>query len=283
MKQIALILFMFFLFGCTEKTGQVGNGAQGRNPAAEANTQRKAVIEHVRSASYLLYADTPDPEVMKDEGFLGLAKTDFPMIGTAFGVNKTGLVFTSAHEVTETGHCTSKGNPEAVARETGRKETYCVLITQIYNKAYRGKVIFIDMENDVAVIQIESNRNDFPFLEFTDQEGVSQGEEVLTVGAPLGNANFMTVGFVSNAQYEDEETRGRKDIQFLAIIHPGNSGGPLVSVATGKTVGLVQRVFAMMVPNGSGGTAPISTGMSYAIHVNVLKKIYAEVTAKHSK
>ncbi len=276
-------MLIIFEFGWGDKHRESTSLTQSHNNVAEADKQRKSVIEHVRSASYLLYADTPDPEVLKDKGFLGLAKTDFPMIGTAFGVNNTGLVFTAAHEITDTGHCTAKGTAEAREREAGHKATYCILITQTYNKAYRGRVIYVDEANDVAVIQIEGTHDDLPFLEFTGNENIEQGEEVLTVGAPLGNANFMTIGFISNPQYEDEDTQGRKDVQFLAIIQPGNSGGPLVSVATGKTVGLVQRIFALMVPSVNGNAMPISTGMSYAIHVNILKQIYAKIIAQHSK
>ncbi len=285
-----VFLFAFalgILSGCDTST--VSSSPQsGASIIAAANQQRHAIMTKTRAAAYLLYPDTPDPAIMQDPGFLDLAKTDFPMLGTAFGLNDKGLIFTSAHEITDTGYCAGKPKGpgmlgvEALERQQKKKDTYCVLITQTYKKAYRGKVIHIDEKNDVAIIQLEGQHSGLPFIELA--ESVQEGEEVLTVGAARGNPNFTTTGIISNTDFEDKENSpGRKDIQFFAIIHPGNSGGPLVSVASGKVVGLVQRIFMIPVITADQqtgrptGTAVVPTGASFAIHVDVLRRVYEDM------
>jgi S1-C subfamily serine protease len=67
------------------------------------------------------------------------------------------------------------------------------------------------------------------------------GDKVKAVGYPKGGDSLsITEGIVSRIEYTEYnlETMGLR-IQVDAALNPGNSGGPAVSVATGKIVGLV--------------------------------------------
>ena len=85
-----------------------------------------------------------------------------------------------------------------------------------------GTVVGYDVELDLAVIEL--GRGPWPFLPISaDRPAV--GEEILTLGYPLGLAGESTVtkGLVSAFRPETRFTW----IQTDAAINPGNSGWPV--------------------------------------------------------
>jgi len=270
-----LIAVVVLLTGCEQNFFPTDE----RNVIALANTQRHEVIQQTRAAAYLVYPDTPDPSVLEDETFLEAAQVT-RATGTAVGVSDDGLVFTNAHVVMDT-YCTAAGHPAIALRKEKKQETYCTLFTQTYKRAFRARLIHLDEVEDVAVLRIEGVVAPLPHLKIAEWGTFTEGAEVLTVGSPLGNENFTTVGHISNLDFiKADDEKKTKRIRFNANIQPGNSGGALVDVATGKIVGLVFAVVAARVINPNGGVTPISTNIAFAVRADVLTEILHKIQQK---
>jgi len=80
-------------------------------------------------------------------------------------------------------------------------------------------------EFDLAVLKVASPRTDQAVLALGSIRGLSAGQEVVTIGSPLGLLqNSVTRGIVSGLRKIDAVTA----IQTDAAMNPGNSGGPLL-------------------------------------------------------
>jgi len=272
-----VLLCALLLCGCQKDTA--GNA---QNIITLADQQRHKVIKQTRVASYSIFPDTDDIKKLKDDTFLDAMHAETAN-GSAFAVRADGLVATNVHVIEGTNFCTGKENaqpmsPEDGERERGRqkeetlrqenkKSTFCLLVTQSFTKVFHAKVVRMDRENDIALLCIEHPDTPMPYLKLAPPESYDEGTEVLTIGSPLGNMNFMTPGIISNLDFvqQDKETgkKGARKIQFSAPILPGNSGGALVSTANGNVVGqVVAIVMTVMGP----------TQMSYANPTEYLRE-----------
>ncbi len=94
-----------------------------------------------------------------------------------------------------------------------------------------------DPSIDVAVLRLEGDGTDWPFLTLGDSDQVRVGDRVVAGGNPLGLGNTFTAGIISAkgralgmAAYDDF-------IQTDAAINQGNSGGPLLDL-DGQVIGI---------------------------------------------
>jgi S1-C subfamily serine protease len=98
---------------------------------------------------------------------------------------------------------------------------------------------------------------------------VEVGEWVLAVGNPYGYDNTVTVGVISGRKRHLSD--GSSDYQDLlqtdAAINPGNSGGPLVNL-DGRVIGINTAII------------PFAQGIGFAIPVNVVKNICAQLQTR---
>lgn len=258
-----ILAVLVWLSGCEQQRKSFDKTA---NVVALADQQRHRIIKQTRNSSYSVFSDTDDIRKMSDPTFLDAMHAVTPT-GSAFGVSANGLVFTNVHVIEGGNFCTAPEATEGALRRSGASDTYCLLITPDFKKIYRAKLIKLDRVNDIALLRIDEKEGGLPFLELAQKGSFDEGTEVLTVGSPLGQMNIVTPGFLSNLNYyhEDKETgeKGARKIQFSAALLPGNSGGPLVSVATGEVVGQAVAIFTM---------GPIPTQMSYANPVEFLRE-----------
>ncbi len=107
---------------------------------------------------------------------------------------------------------------------------------------YDGEAVFTHETLDIAIVEIVSNRTDFPALVLGSSSDVTVGEEVLAVGYPypfrIGEPATFTRGIVSAIRDTDYATGVLHEyIQTDAAINPGNSGGPLVNLR-GEVIGI---------------------------------------------
>ena len=294
-----LLLSLLLVAGLSGLSGLSGCN-KNANEVLTADEQRHNVLIQTREASYSVFPDTDDANKLNDPTMLDAMHAETAN-GSAFGVRSDGLVFTNVHVIEGTNYCTGRalepipGHPppsaEDIAREEGRQkeeslrsegksETHCLFVNQSFTKVYRVRLVKLDKVHDVALMCIEKSDGALPHLKLAPEGSFKEGYEVLTIGAPLGNTNMMTLGYLSNLDYvADEKETGKKGvrkIQFSAHILPGNSGGPLVSVATGKIVGQVVAIIAL-----AGGR--IATGMSYANPVEDLRANMADAPACNKK
>ena len=118
----------------------------------------------------------------------------------------------------------------------------CVL----YNKEdLEARVIGVDPYTDIALLKLETDRKDLPFVKLGTSTGLEPGQTVLALGSPHGLARSVSMGIIS---VTDRYLEGGGDmvspfnnwIQTDAAINPGNSGGPLVNLK-GQVVGVNAR------------------------------------------
>lgn len=110
------------------------------------------------------------------------------------------------------------------------------------DKAVNGKVIKLDKENDIALIEVVTG--DRKSLALATQSP-DIGEDVLVFGTPYGFRGSVTRGIVSalDREISMENNVELKDlIQTDASTNPGNSGGPLVN-SKGMVVGMMIAVY----------------------------------------
>ncbi len=100
--------------------------------------------------------------------------TDYSQ-GSGFLINKQGDVLTNAHVV--------EGSIDVIVRDKNGEE-------------YQGKVIGYSNEIDVAVIRVPALKNKNPLLLETKRKA-RVGEEVITLGSPMGLENTATFGYIS--------------------------------------------------------------------------------------
>jgi len=146
---------------------------------------------------------------------------NFASIGSGFFVCPTGIAITNHHVIV--------GWPYAIIRTHGGQEFE---ISGYFS---------YDKDNDLAVIQIAATEPNmvFPYLTIGDSDSLRVGENVYTIGSPLGYHNTFSAGMVSrfNEVSEFGTYRIYGMIQITAPISGGSSGGALFNNA-GHVVGI---------------------------------------------
>lgn len=125
-----------------------------------------------------------------------------------------------------------------------------------------AKVIGVNAETDVAVIQVEST--EYRPVKLGDSKTLRVGEWVLALGSPFGLDHTVTAGIISATERQEVGiNRFEAFIQTDAAINPGNSGGPLVDLS-GRVVGI----------NSAIATASRSnSGVGFAIPINMAARV----------
>ncbi|MDQ6652219.1 MAG: trypsin-like peptidase domain-containing protein, partial [Acidobacteriota bacterium] len=141
-------------------------------------------------------------------------------VGSGFIVNPKGYILTNEHVV--------EGSSRIiVGLQSGEK--------------YRGKVMGIDEETDVAVIKIDAPQ-DLPTLTLGDSNAAQVGDWVLAIGSPFGLDQTVTAGIISKKERETPYfTNFQRFLQTDAAINRGNSGGPLVNMR-GEVIGINSQI-----------------------------------------
>lgn len=134
------------------------------------------------------------------------------------------------------------------------KAEYIAVILEDRSK-HEAKVLRQDRQTDLAVLQIQAGRP-LPFARFTDSDKVSVGEWVLAIGNPYGFDRTVSFGIISGkGRYipdaNDEVPLLNDFLQTDALIDPGSSGGPLVSLK-GEVIG----INSVGIGRGQGFTIP---------------------------
>ncbi len=150
-----------------------------------------------------------------------------------------------------------------------------IRVTLSNKKMYTAKVIGKDPETDLALLKIDASN--LPYIEYGNSDDLQIGQWVLAVGNPYNLTSTVTAGIVSakgrNIDILPREVASHKIypiesyIQTDAAVNPGNSGGALLNT-NGQLVGINSAI---------ASTTGSYTGYSFAIPVNLVKKVVADL------
>jgi len=162
--------------------------------------------------------------------------------GSAFYLSEHNIFITNYHVI--------EGHHE-VAIEDNDKNTFV------------GKVVLVNIDEDIAILIAEATiKTEIP-LEIADISKLNTREEVFVLGFPYGMPYTETQGIVSAPK---QLMSGKHYIQTDAPVNPGNSGGPLVNKA-GEIIGITTAKFND------------ADNMGFAVPITVL----AEIIKKYEK
>lgn len=141
-------------------------------------------------------------------------------VGSGFIVSPKGYILTNEHVIEGATRIT-------VGLQSGEK--------------FRGTIVGIDEETDVAVIKIDTPK-DLPTVTLGDSNVAQVGDWVLAIGSPFGLDQTVTAGIISKKERETPFfTSFQRFLQTDAAINRGNSGGPLVNMK-GEVIGINSQI-----------------------------------------
>jgi len=122
---------------------------------------------------------------------------------------------------------------------------------------------------DVALLELARPPSDGVPARLGDSDKAEVGDQVFVVGAPLGESQTLTVGYLSAIRREGLVRSGFAPVELLqtdAAINAGNSGGPMFNLA-GEVIGIVSHMIT-----ASG----IYEGMGFAVTSNTARHLLLE-------
>ena len=195
--------------------------------------------------------------------------------GTGFVVGNGRQVITNAHVIPEK---LDVDNNQSLAIFSGRGAKA---------KAYSARVVRIDKEHDLALLEIQGVT--LPAMQLGDSDKVREGQEIAFTGFPIG----MVLGLypvthrgivaaitpmarpVENARTlngaQMKRLRNLFDaFQLDATAYPGNSGSPVFEPDTGRVVGVINSV---VVKESKESVLQKPSGISYAIPAKYVQQL----------
>ncbi len=150
-------------------------------------------------------------------------------IGSGVVVDAKGLLVTNYHVVADA--------PQAEAfyvflydpKERVVEEDIASYVRAHQAKALAPRVLRVDSENDLALLQLPERKSGYPTVPWGDSDAVRIGQDVVAIGNPQGLAWTLTSGSISAIR--------KNALQTETAINPGNSGGPLLDME-GRLVGI---------------------------------------------
>jgi serine protease Do len=131
-------------------------------------------------------------------------------------------------------------------------------------------VIGTDTFTDIAVLKLDTDRTDLPYVKLGESVGLEAGQTVMALGSPHGLARSVSMGIVSVTDRYLAGNNGQSIspynnwIQTDAAINPGNSGGPLVNLR-GEVIGINTRRLSS------------ADNVGFAIPIDVAKRVVDEI------
>lgn len=143
------------------------------------------------------------------------------------------------------------------------------------HSTYRGQVIGVAPDNDLAVLKVPAPASRLHPLAIGSSHDLQVGQMTFAIGNPFGLDQTLTTGVVSalGRQIPTESGRIIKDVvQTDAAVNPGNSGGPLLDSAA-RLIGVNTAIYS---PSGA------SAGIGFAIPVDTVNRVVPQLIA-HGK
>lgn len=179
---------------------------------------------------------------------------EVPSFASGFIFDEDGYVVTNHHVVSE-------------AQE--------IIVRLLDETEFEAEIVGSDPNTDIAILKIEGNGRQLPFVRLGDSDAIRVGDWAIAVGNPFGRLEgTVTVGVISakgrSALSIVGGTPALQDfIQTDASINFGNSGGPLVNIR-GEAIGMNTAI------------NPLGQGLGFAIPIGLVKHVAQEIIA-HGK
>jgi serine protease Do len=198
-------------------------------------------IETMTAAPEIVEKDNEDNDPLSNNPLLDMFRRQSRRpsrgVGSGFIVSSKGYILTNEHVV------------EGSSR---------IIVGLQSGEEYRGRVIGIDEETDLAVVKIDAPR-DLPTVTLGDSNATQVGDWVLAIGSPFGLEQTVTAGIISKKERETPPfSNFQRFLQTDAAINRGNSGGPLVNMR-GEVIGVNSQIATSTGDyNGIGFALPAS-------------------------
>ena len=143
-------------------------------------------------------------------------------------------------------------------------------VTMADRRSYRARVVGLDPDHDLAVLQIKASPDRLIPVEVGTSDDLRVGQKVLAIGNPFGLDQTLTTGVVSALGRTIRSLSNRTIegvIQTDAAINPGNSGGPLLD-SFGRVIGINTQIVS---PSG------VFAGIGFAVPVNTVNWVVPEL------
>jgi putative serine protease PepD len=144
----------------------------------------------------------------------------------------------------------------------------------------KATLVGSDKSTDIAVIKVDVAASTLHPLTLGSSASVQPGQSVVAIGSPFGLPESMTSGIVSAINRTITAPNNFSisgAIQTDAAINHGNSGGPLIDVASNSVIGVNAQIESDSNDNaGVGFAVPIDAAKSVA------NTLIAGGTVKHS-
>jgi S1-C subfamily serine protease len=222
---------------------------------------------------------TAKPSVVAVGVFNPTSSPRFAFRGSGFVVGTGNLIVTNHHVLPE------------VIPSGGNEGSLAIVLPRPGGSDGTGgrvaKVLAVDTEHDLALLQIEGAP--LPALELAEG-GAREGTAVAIIGFPIGGAlGFSPVthrGIVASVtgialpaptsqslsnRAINRLRQGSFDIyQLDATAYPGNSGGPVLDIQSGKVIAVINMV---LVKGSRESAISYPTGISYAIPARFVSEL----------
>ncbi len=198
-----------------------------KNASREPAARTCAVVSLLSLLSLpLLHAAAEDPppaprtpeEIARDSRAAVVVISSADRQGEARGIG-TGFVVASDGVVATNYHVIGDRRPVVVQLSGG-------------DSVEPTAILAVDRLRDLALLRIPGK--DLPALELGDSDRLAPGQEVLSIGNPLGLEWSVARGVVA----ETRDLDGRRLVQVAMPIEPGSSGSPVID-RQGRVVGLL--------------------------------------------
>lgn len=158
--------------------------------------------------------------------------------GTGFVVSKTGQIITCWHVIQpaiSVDGATQKINLKKITAEfiSGEKIELGIY-TYLFNEGYKDALVYDYCFLEPSIKKIVP----YEFLKLGSFENVNEGEQVYSVGYPLGiEQQFVSTGILSTKWTDkvklQDGTEINREVSWLDLtMNKGNSGGPILKIGT---------------------------------------------------
>jgi putative serine protease PepD len=260
----ALPLVVALAIGAAAGAGAYAlNSHDSKTPSASplvVPAQPASSTSSVDSLTQLYNEDAPGVvDITVESTTSGGSSGGFPF-GTPGGSQKqraegTGFVIDSKGNILTAEHVVDKATSIKVTFQDGSTASATLV----------GKP---DKSTDTAVIHVDVPASKLHPLALGNSSSTQPGQNVVAIGSPFGLAETMTAGIVSATNRTITAPNGFSitgAIQTDAAINHGNSGGPLIDVATNTVIGINDQIESDSNDNaGIGFAVPINRAKSVA-------------------